>query len=78
MRPNGIASCSFASDSCGLYHKYKLLSQKIEKLEPNTIAMIYKEYKDPMTFFPNLGIYFNEFALFYSISAAIKHKETKH
>jgi len=50
------------------------LTHTVEKLEPNAIAMIYKEYKQENTFYPGLGIFFNEFALFYSVQAAIKQK----
>ena len=58
----------------GLYEKYLHLLTKIEKLEPNIIAMLYKEYKNRQTFYPNLGLFFNEFALIYSIQATIKQK----
>ena len=39
--------------------------------------MIYKEYKDKSTFYPGLGIFFNEFALFYAVQAAIKQKHSE-
>lgn len=58
----------------GLHKKYITLSSVIEKLEPNMVAMMYKEYKNNnISFFPNLGIFFNEFALIYSIQA-VKQK----
>lgn len=39
--------------------------------------MIYKEYKSACTFYPNIGIFFSDFALIYSITAAIKQKQAK-
>jgi len=43
-----------------------MLGSFIESLEPIVVSMIYKEYKNESTFFPNLGIFFNEFALIYT------------
>lgn len=62
----------------GLHDKYKHLAAYIEKLEPSTVTQMYKEYKSANTFFPNLGLFFNEFALVYSVNAnQPKRSETK-
>ena len=52
----------------GLYEKYAALVRTIDKLEPAAITLLYKEYRGPCTFFPNLGIFFNEFALVYAVT----------
>jgi hypothetical protein len=49
-----------------LYEKYKSLGPFVQRFEPPTITMMYKEYKGPMTFYPTLGLFFNEFALMYT------------
>jgi hypothetical protein len=59
----GISSTSFSN--C-LYEKYKSLGPFVQRFEPPTITMMYKEYKGPMTFYPTLGLFFNEFALMYT------------
>ena len=46
-----------------VYKKY--LSLKNLSLEPAVVSMVYKAYKSKHTFYPGLGIFFNEFALFY-------------
>ena len=49
-----------------LYEKYKNLVPYVERIEPSSITMMYKEYKSKTTFYPNIGLFFNEFALIYS------------
>jgi len=49
-----------------LYQKYKTLSPFVDRFEPPTITQMYKEYKGPSTYYPTLGLFFNEFALIYS------------
>jgi hypothetical protein len=51
-----------------LYQKYIHLSHKIDRLEPATITQLYKEHSGPATFYPNIGIFFNEFALIYAVT----------
>jgi hypothetical protein len=51
-----------------LYKKYVNLSSKIDRLEPSTITQLYKEHSGPATFYPNIGIFFNEFALIYAVT----------
>jgi hypothetical protein len=48
-----------------LYSKYLALFKTVERLEPSTITMMYKEYNNASTFYPHIGIFFNEFALVY-------------
>lgn len=50
-----------------LYKKYLHLNSKIDRLEPATITQLYKEHSGPSTFYPNIGIFFNEFALIYAV-----------
>lgn len=52
----------------GLYEKYQTLSNYVDRLEPAVITMMYKDYKSSATFYPNVGLFFNEFALVYSAS----------
>lgn len=59
---------------CGMYKKYSKLHTIIERLEPAVITMMYKEIKNGNVFFPNLGIFFNEFALVYSSSINVNKK----
>lgn len=49
-----------------LYQKYVALGPYVSQLEPSIISMMYKEYNGPNTFYPNIGLFFNEFALIYS------------
>ena len=56
----------------GLFKKYTDLHQLIDRLEPAVITRMYKEFKNGHTFFPNLGIFFNEFALVYSATVVKK------
>lgn len=64
------------ASSKGLYDKYVSLTETVNALEPSIISMVYKEFKGPNTFYPNIGLFFNEFALVYACS--IKSKpETK-
>lgn len=56
----------------GLYEKYKNLSAFVDSLEPSVITMMYKEYKNSYTFYPNIGLFFNEFALIYSSTVSTK------
>lgn len=58
----------------GLYAKYDSLPKTIERLEPAAIAQLYKEYKSPCTFFPNIGLFFNEFALVYASTLNVTKK----
>ena len=51
-----------------LYYKYVNLSSTIDRLEPATITQLYKEHSGPATFYPNIGIFFNEFALIYAVT----------
>lgn len=51
-----------------LFAKYEALLPKVEALEPSVVSMMYKEVKSPFTFYPNVGIFFNEFALCYCAS----------
>jgi hypothetical protein len=59
-----------------LYEKYKTIHQYIDKLEPSVITMMYKEFKQENTFYPNIGVFFNEFALVYSANLNSKKHET--
>jgi hypothetical protein len=61
----------------GLYEKYKRLNQYVDKLEPAVITMMYKEFKNGSTFYPNVGLFFNEFALIYSSSIHINKKSSQ-
>ena len=58
----------------GLYEKYTTIGSFVDKLEPVVISMMYKEFKNDSTFYPNLGIFFNEFALIYSATLNITKK----
>jgi len=51
-----------------LFSHYEMLSTHIDTLEPSTVTSMYKEYKGASTFYPTIGIFFNEFALVYSVS----------
>jgi len=57
-----------------LCDRYKQLGKFIDKLEPVVISLMYKEYKGENTFFPTLGIYFNEFALFYTANQKVSKR----
>jgi len=63
-----VASSFGSSDRAhqGLYEKYASLARFVDKLEPSTVTSIYKEHKNAQTFYPGLGIFFNEFALVYA------------
>jgi hypothetical protein len=60
----------------GLHDKYKALAHYVDKLEPSAISLMYKEYKSAQTFYPTLGIFFNEFALVYATSSNQNKKQT--
>lgn len=60
----------------GLHDKYKALLAYVDKLEPSSISLMYKEYKGVHTFYPSLGLFFNEFALAYATNANQNKKQT--
>lgn len=49
-----------------LFDKYSKVSGRVDRLEPSVITMMYKEFKGPSTYYPNIGLFFNEFALVYA------------
>lgn len=51
-----------------LYRKYEHIQATVQHLEPSTVSMMYKEVQHAHTFFPNVGLFFNEFALCYCAS----------
>lgn len=57
------------SHFAGLYEHYGYLGAYVAKLEPTVITQMYKDFKSEKTFYPNVGIFFNEFALIYSANA---------
>lgn len=61
--PKKAITTHFEKDK--LYEKYTNLPRHIDRLEPTSVAHIFKEYKGPMTFYPHIGIFFHEFALGY-------------
>jgi len=69
MEPKGIHA--------GLYEKYKSLGAFVDALEPSVITMMYKEYKNNYTFFPNIGLFFNEFSLIYTSNMSTKLNKCK-
>lgn len=48
-----------------LYAKYKTLPVYVHRLEPTSIAQIFKSSKETHIFFPHHGLFFNDFALGY-------------
>lgn len=60
----------------GLHDKYRALAAYVDKLEPAAISLMYKEYKSAHTFYPTLGLFFNEFALAYTTNAHQTKKQT--
>ena len=65
---NKLDSSHETNIKLGLYKKYTDLGPYIDRFEPSVITNIYKEIKAGRNFFPNLGIFFNEFSLFYIIN----------
>jgi len=61
----------------GLFQKYTTLGPTVNALEPSIISMMYKEFKGPNTFYPNIGLFFNEFALVYACTIKTKQSDTK-
>lgn len=50
----------------GLYTRYSGLTDYVDRLEPAVITAMYKDQKDASTFYPNVGLFFNEFAFVYA------------
>lgn len=63
---------TIASAKASLHDRYKSIGTLVDRLEPAVISMMYKEYKGPSTFYPNVGLFFNEFALIYSVNSNAK------
>lgn len=63
---------SIAEAKAALHDRYKIVPIIVDRLEPAVISMMYKEYKGARTFYPNIGLFFNEFALIYSVNSNAK------
>ncbi len=63
---------SIAEAKAAVHDRYKSIGYIVDRLEPAVISMMYKEYKGPSTFYPNVGLFFNEFALIYAVNSNAK------
>jgi len=60
-----MSSSSTQLDRQFLYEKYIHLIRYVDRLEPTYVASIFKDYKGPNTFYPQIGLFFSEFAVAY-------------
>jgi hypothetical protein len=58
-----------------MFQKYKTLQSHLDHLEPPVITSMYKEYKSAATFYPTVGVFFDEFALVYACSLHSSKKD---
>lgn len=54
----------------GLYTKYAYLARVVANLEPAQVKRIFASSTNPLTFYPETGLYAYEFALGYAFNKA--------